>query len=87
MADAGPGFRPDVLRQVSEEPFVTTKVRHRGLGLAIAFRTLHAHGGGLWIESNPGGSVVHVYLPPAAPTESAPKDRPASANPLGGNLT
>jgi signal transduction histidine kinase len=83
VADAGNGFRPDVLRLVTDEPLVTTKIRHRGLGLAIVLRTLHAHGGGLRIESTPGGSSVHVYLPTTA-SESAPRERPTSANTLGG---
>jgi len=63
IADAGNGFPPDVLVRLAEEPFITTKVRHRGLGLAIVFRILYAHGGGVTIESSPIGSVVRVFLP------------------------
>jgi signal transduction histidine kinase len=63
VADTGTGFPPDVLARLAAEPFITTKVRHRGLGLAIVFRILHAHGGGLTIASSPNGSVVRVFLP------------------------
>ena len=72
IADTGTGFRPEVLPKLATELFVTTKVRHRGLGLATVLRTLHVHGGGLTIESTPRGTAVRVYLPTAITAPSAP---------------
>ncbi len=64
VTDDGPGFRPDVLARVAETPFLTTKVRHRGLGLSIALLTLATHGGGLCIgPAEPHGTTATVFLP------------------------
>ncbi|MBA4064026.1 MAG: hypothetical protein C0501_10000 [Isosphaera sp.] len=69
VTDAGPGIPPEVRRRLFAEPFSTTKVRHRGLGLAVAYRALAAHRGGLLIEPVPPpgtGTLVRVVLPTAA---------------------
>lgn len=69
VTDAGPGIKPEVRRRLFVEPFYTTKVRHRGLGLAIAYRVLCAHRGGVRIEPVPApgtGTQVRVVLPLAA---------------------
>jgi signal transduction histidine kinase len=82
VADAGPGFAPDLLSRVGREPFLTTKARHRGLGLPTVLRTLHAHRGGLRIESKPRGTAVIVYLPSAPLVSSAPERLAAGATSL-----
>lgn len=69
VRDAGPGIKPDVRARLFNDPFFTTKVRHRGLGLAVVYRSLCAHRGGIRIEPNPPtepGTTVRVVLPPAA---------------------
>lgn len=69
VADSGVGMKPEVRRRLLAEPFFTTKVRHRGLGLAVAYRVLCAHRGGLQIDSVPPpgtGTQVRVVLPLAA---------------------
>jgi signal transduction histidine kinase len=67
------------------EPFFTTKVRHRGLGLAVVYRTLFAHRGGVRIDPVPPpdpGTVVRVVIPFAA---ARPAVAPAAGGPyLGG---
>ena len=66
VSDTGPGIKPEVRRRLFVEPFFTTKVRHRGLGLAIAYRVLCAHRGGIQIEAVPSpgtGTQVRVVLP------------------------
>ncbi len=70
VRDRGPGVKPDVRTKLFAEPFFTTKVRHRGLGLAIVFRTLTAHRGGIRIEPADGGPglLVRVVVPLARPT-------------------
>ena len=69
VRDAGSGIKPDVRAKLFHEPFFTTKVRHRGLGLAVIYRSLCAHRGGIRIEPSPAadaGTTVRVVLPPAA---------------------
>ena len=80
VQDAGPGIKPEVRSKLFAEPFFTTKVRHRGLGLAIVYRSLHAHAGGIRIDPAPSpdtGTVVRVVLPPAArPLVTTPRPTP-----------
>ncbi len=69
VQDTGPGIRPEVRSKLFVEPFYTTKVRHRGLGLAIVYRTLYAHRGGVRLDPAPPpetGTVARVVIPPAA---------------------
>jgi signal transduction histidine kinase len=69
IADTGTGIKPEVRRRLFADPFFTTKVRHRGLGLAIAYRTLCAHRGGIQLDpvAPPGtGTLARVVLPVAA---------------------
>lgn len=66
VSDTGTGIKPEVRRRLFVEPFYTTKVRHRGLGLAIAYRVLCAHRGGIKIDPVPApgpGTSVRVVLP------------------------
>lgn len=70
ITDSGPGISPTVRQRLFAEPFFTTKVRHRGLGLAIVFRTLYSHHGGIRLESPPApatGTIARIILP-LAPT-------------------
>jgi len=69
LADRGIGVKPEARAKLFGEPFYTTKVRHRGLGLAIVYRAVSAHGGGIKLEHRPPpetGVVARVVLPPAA---------------------
>jgi signal transduction histidine kinase len=69
VQDTGPGIKPEVRARLFAEPFYTTKVRRRGLGLAIVYRTLSAHRGGVRIEPVPppdSGTLARVVIPPAA---------------------
>jgi two-component system nitrogen regulation sensor histidine kinase GlnL len=63
IADEGEGI-PEALRGRVFDPFVTTKERGLGLGLAICHRILEEHKGAIQIESAPGrGTTVSCYLP------------------------
>jgi signal transduction histidine kinase len=82
FADTGLGIKPETRKKLFVEPFHTTKIRHRGLGLATAFRIAAAHRGGLQIEPVPApgtGTVVRLVLPLVAvrPSISAPTPPPS----------
>jgi PAS domain S-box-containing protein len=73
VIDHGHGIPQDMLPHVIE-PFFTTKPpgEGTGLGLAMTYRFLEAHGGSLNIESEPGrGTTVRMWLPAAPVLETA----------------
>src|SRR5262249_8110353 len=67
IADAGPGVAPASRRRPFAEPVFSPKPRHRGVGLVSAFRLLCAAGGGVRVDSPPGGGAVARLALPAAP--------------------
>jgi signal transduction histidine kinase len=75
VVDSGVGLKPEVRRRLFVEPFFTTKVRHRGLGLAIVYRILWVHFGGIRLEPVPApssGTQVSVALPLASTAAPVP---------------
>jgi two-component system sensor histidine kinase HydH len=62
VTDTGSGIPPELLPRVFE-PYVTTKTRGLGLGLAIARRIVEAHGGRIEAESGGQGTCFRVTLP------------------------
>lgn len=63
VSDTGGGIPAELLRRVFE-PYVTTKTRGLGLGLAIARRIVEAHGGRIEAESEAGqGTRFRITLP------------------------
>jgi signal transduction histidine kinase len=65
IADDGPGIPAENIERVFD-PFFTTKVvgQGTGLGLDTARRIVHdRHNGTLSVESEPGRTVFHVWLP------------------------
>jgi signal transduction histidine kinase len=72
VADTGPGIALED-QDIIFEPFKQTQtgIRHAngtGLGLPISRRLTEAHGGRLWVESQPGqGAKFYVTLPSQSP--------------------
>lgn len=63
VLDRGPGF-PDEIREHLFEPFFTTRRDGTGLGLAVCYGLVAAHGGSIRAEPRPdGGSRFVVDLP------------------------
>jgi two-component system NtrC family sensor kinase len=68
VADNGPGIAPERLERVFQ-PFVSTKGKGMGLGLAICKEIVEAHGGKLEAQSRVGeGTTFIVTLPLLAET-------------------
>ncbi|MBP7746443.1 MAG: HDOD domain-containing protein [Phycisphaerae bacterium] len=73
VQDAGCGMTPAVLQRAFD-PFFSHRAagRGRGLGLPRAYRIVEAHGGRIWLESQPDdGTTVHVLLPRARPLDAS----------------
>jgi len=63
VADNGPGIQPENLPGIFQ-PFVSTKGKGMGLGLAICREIVEGHGGRVEVESVPGqGTTFLVSLP------------------------
>jgi signal transduction histidine kinase len=63
VCDDGPGVAPEILDHLFE-PFVTSKERGTGLGLAVSNRIVHEHQGTITVVGNPeGGARFTVSLP------------------------
>jgi signal transduction histidine kinase len=67
VSDTGPGIPPEYHQEIFNE-FLrlqqTSDSHGMGLGLAIARRLIEAHGGKIWVESEPGhGSTFSLLLP------------------------
>jgi PAS domain S-box-containing protein len=74
VTDSGCGIAPQDIDTIFE-PFFTTKLTGRGLGLPVVLGILHAHSGGLVVESRRGhhsGSTFRVYLPVSAEQVARP---------------
>jgi two-component system NtrC family sensor kinase len=79
VSDNGEGILPDNLAKIFD-PFFTTKSEGKGvgLGLAVSYGIIQAHGGDIEVKSKVGeGATFIVSLPleqPAAPGDKPPAD-------------
>lgn len=90
ITDTGVGIKPELRRRLFAEPFVTTKVRHRGLGLAVVYRVLCAHRGGIQIDPVPApgtGTQVRVLLPLAVARPPVSAGAPSGHTAPHGNVS
>ena len=62
VTDTGPGIAPEHLPKVFE-PFYTTKSTGTGIGLAVSYGIVQAHGGWIKVDSAPTGTTFTVSLP------------------------
>jgi nitrogen-specific signal transduction histidine kinase len=80
VADDGEGIPVELLDRVFD-PFVSTKPRGLGLGLALAHRIVEEHHGALRVASTPGkGTTFRCYLPIAPTVGAAIPSGPAGSD-------
>jgi signal transduction histidine kinase len=78
FTDSGPGFDPAVMARLFE-PFVTTKEKGSGLGLAVARRIVVEHSGSIRVGDAPGGGArVEIQMPVETKPDAASARGPAS---------
>ncbi|HEX6927385.1 MAG TPA: ATP-binding protein [Longimicrobiaceae bacterium] len=80
IIDDGPGIAPEDLPRVFDRHWRGKETAHlgAGLGLAISKAIVEAHGGRIWVESEPGrGTAFHFTIPTLKP-ESEPEARTGS---------
>lgn len=68
VKDSGPGVREDIAAQLFQ-PFVTSKRTGMGVGLSICRTIIEAHGGRIWVESNPDNGATFSFTVPKVSKE------------------
>ncbi len=63
VSDTGPGISAEVMQRLFQ-PFGTTKPQGMGVGLSLCRAIIEAHGGRLWVESNPSGGATFCFTVP-----------------------
>lgn len=63
VVDTGPGLPPEHTEKIFS-PFFTTKAEGTGLGLAVAWKIIKAHGGEILADNAPGGGARFTVLVP-----------------------
>jgi two-component system, cell cycle sensor histidine kinase and response regulator CckA len=75
ISDNGPGMPPEVLARCLE-PFFTTKRRGQGsgLGMSTVYGLVTERGGHMYIDSDPTGTRVKIWLPQSEDSPVATSD-------------
>ncbi len=66
VRDEGPGIAPELIPRLGA-PMAVRRPGAAGLGLAIAQKMVHAHGGDMAVDSSPSGTTVTFTLPREVP--------------------
>ncbi|HEX8830204.1 MAG TPA: ATP-binding protein, partial [Longimicrobium sp.] len=74
VTDTGPGIAPEEVPHIFGAFWQARHADRRGLGLglSIARGLVEAHGGSIWVESEPGRGTTFLFTLPAP--RSAPSD-------------
>lgn len=79
VEDDGPGFAPAAYEALFRELFISTKPRHRGIGLLVVYGILQRFRGGLKVHRPEKGKGARIQvLLPLAPLGSAVQPGPKS---------
>lgn len=76
VSDTGAGIAPEYHQEVFDDFFQLSSAEDdqegMGLGLAISRRLIQAHGGKVWVESEPGSGSKFSFLVPLNPGPKQP---------------
>jgi PAS domain S-box-containing protein len=77
VTDSGPGvpldYREKIFERFVQVPGQHSRRRGTGLGLTFCRLTVEAHGGEIWVDTNPeGGSIFTFSMPIASSEEDSP---------------
>lgn len=87
LTDNGIGMSQEVLHNILTPFFTTKKERGTGLGLPIAYRIIHDHGGTIDIKSSQGkGTEVIVGLPMTSPEGQTENDSDKAYDKFNGRV-
>jgi two-component system, cell cycle sensor histidine kinase and response regulator CckA len=75
VRDEGPGIAADVLPRLFG-PLFSTKPDGNGLGLAMCYSIVRAHGGRIDVRSRPGGGATFEVVVPAGASDDACPESP-----------
>ena len=74
VSDTGPGIGPEFHQEIFEDFSRAAgdgRSQGTGLGLAVARSLVHAHGGKIWVESEPGMGSKFCFLLPTSQKDEA----------------
>ena len=77
VSDDGPGV-PEDLRERIFDPYFSTKISGRGLGLAIVLGVVRSHGGAIDLETSPGSGTRFRALFPASVAVAGERSVPSA---------
>jgi CheY-like chemotaxis protein len=83
VSDTGIGMEPEVRARIFD-PFFSTKLEGRGLGLAVVEKILREHGAAMRVVCTPGrGTTFQAWFPAAEKLENETSSRATGEKPLG----